>query len=73
MLVPIQSLPAGTKVHQPIGRFGKKLDGQFKAQLCFDDCHQIPGIDVFESFSQVPSLESVQTVITAMIQYASCV
>ena len=70
-LVPIQSLPAGTKVHQPIWRFRKKLDGQFKAWFCFDGRRQIPGIDVFESSSQVPSLESVQVVITAMIQHAS--
>ena len=69
-LIPQAELPAGIKVHRPIWRFKRKLNGVFKARLCFDGRFQVYGKDVWETFSPVPNFDMVRMVITIMLQRA---
>ena len=69
-LIRRSELPPGTKVHRPIWRFKLKLNGTFKARLCFDGRFQVHGKDVWETFSPVPNFDMVRMVITIMLQRA---
>ena len=41
--------------------------------MCFNGSDQLRGVDVEESSSQVPTMETVHTIITAMVQKAACI
>ena len=57
----------GTKIHRPIWRFKRKLDGRYKARLCFDGRFQSFGEDVWDSTSPVPGLEIIKSALTIML------
>ena len=41
--------------------------------MCFNGSDQLRGVDVEESSLQVPTIETVCTIITAMVQKAACI
>ena len=67
-VVLIQDVSAGTQIHNLVWRFKQKLDGHYKEQMCFNSSDQLRGVDVEELSSQVLTMETVCTIITAMVQ-----
>ena len=62
--VPISSLSSNTSIHRPIWQFKVKADGRYKAQLCFDGCHQTMDIDYFNTYSPVTHFETIRILLS---------
>jgi len=67
-LVDRSEVPKDAKVHRPIWRFKVKLDGRYKARLCFDGRYQVQGKDVWETTAPVPPFELIRVCLTLLLQ-----